>query len=125
MYCCCHEICHTLLNRQFPILKKAATEHPGGDWWIKADSCDLTPGLMESVERKWRGDVDLNDGEVNKLYQNYKERQNICLRFGLKEPRSIHMINFQADNIRNEIIKPDMTFISKGTKYNNFNNNYY
>lgn len=100
---------------QVPILKRAAAEHPGGDWWIKADSCDLSAGLMESVEGKWRGDVDLNDGQVTQLYKNYKERQHLCSKFGLKEPRTILTVKLQAESIRNEVMKPDMAFISQGT----------
>ena len=97
------------------LLRRAAAEQPRGDWWIKADSCDLSAGLMESVEGKWRGDVDLNDGQVNQLYKSYLERQQLCSRFGLKEPRSMITVATQAENIRNNVIKPDMAFISKGT----------
>ena len=86
--------------------------------WIKADSCDLSAGFMESVEEKWQGDVNFNDGQVNQLYKSYLERQQICSRFGLKEPRYIFTVNIQAENIRN-VIKPDMAFISKGIFVNN------
>ena len=98
-----------------PNFKKAAAEKPGGDWWIKADSCDLSTGLMESVEGKWHGDVDLNDGQLTRLYKTYKERQQLCLELGLKEPRTIFNTELQAENIRNEVIKSDMAFISEGS----------
>ena len=40
---------HLLAN----MLKSAANTKSNGDWWIKVDSCDLTSGLMESVDGKW------------------------------------------------------------------------
>ena len=74
---------------QVPLLKMAASVHPSGDWWIKVDSCDLSTGLMESVQGKWAGDVDLNDGEVSKLFQNHQQKKDMCEKLGLKEPRSV------------------------------------
>ena len=35
---------------------------------MKADDCDINPGLMESTRLKWSGDVDLNDGALEAEY---------------------------------------------------------
>ena len=43
-------------------------------WWIKGDACDLVPGLCESVKGMWSGDVDLNDGILQKSYKAYIKR---------------------------------------------------
>ena len=86
-----HTIGPNLLS-QVPILTKAASEQPGGDWWIKADSCDLSTGLMESVHGKWGGDVDLNDGKISELLQSYQQKKDICQSLGLQEPRSIRNV---------------------------------
>ena len=71
---------------------------------------------MESIQGTWGGDVDLNNGEVTKLFQSYKKRQETCEVLGLKEPRSIRNIQLQIQHVRNELIRPDMEFISKGEK---------
>ena len=96
------------------MLKSAANTKSNGDWWIKVDSCDLTSGLMESVDGKWKGDIDLNDGELQALYQDYQDKQKVCASLGLEEPRSISSIQFQIEYVRKEILRPDMEFISNG-----------
>ncbi|SMN02438.1 hypothetical protein SPONN_1067 [uncultured Candidatus Thioglobus sp.] len=41
---------------------------------MKADGCDLVSGLAESTKGIWSGDVDLNDGDLDKQYQHYAGR---------------------------------------------------
>ena len=53
---------------------KASEYNPGVRWWIKADGCDVIPGLHESVRLEWSGDVDLNDGTLQKTYKKYRDR---------------------------------------------------
>ena len=69
---------------------------------------------MELVKGEWHGDVDLNDGQLHELYKCYKERQHMCSELGLKDPRSIHTVKVQIECIRNDIMKPDMAFVSQG-----------
>ncbi len=69
---------------------------------------------MESVQGKWNGDVDLNDGSLQKLFQSYQDKKALCKSFGLKEQRSAQALRFQIDELRSEVMKPDMTFIFKG-----------
>ena len=51
--------------------------HPTAWWWLKADGCDLVKGLKESVKLQWSGDVDLNDGQLQKQYEEYVSRLKI------------------------------------------------
>ena len=53
-----------LFQLKVETLVHAAHGSPDARWWLKADSCDLTAGLFESVHGKWSGDVDINDGKV-------------------------------------------------------------
>ena len=47
------------------MLDEAAKHHPNPWWWLKADGCDITSGLAESMRGVWTGDVDLNDGGLS------------------------------------------------------------
>ena len=38
------------------------------------DGCDLRSGLMESVRLEWAGDVDLDDGQLQRMYSAYIQR---------------------------------------------------
>ena len=49
---------------QFHILDQASQAQPDVWWWIKADGCDVLPGLGESVSGIWSGDVDHNNGAL-------------------------------------------------------------
>lgn len=51
-------------------------------WWIKADGCDIVPGLHESVKMEWSGDVDLNDKVVQERYRKYRSRLEMILELG-------------------------------------------
>ena len=63
-----------LLILQTHVLDEGAKHHPNSWWWVKADGCDLISGLAESTRGVWSGDVDLNDGALNKQYQEYNNR---------------------------------------------------
>ena len=52
----------------------AASAHPNSWFWVKADGVDVVAGLGESLRLLWSGDVDLNDGELSKQYQQYRSR---------------------------------------------------
>lgn len=36
---------------------------------------DVLKGLWESVSEEWAGGVDLNDGNLKQMYEQYKENQ--------------------------------------------------
>ena len=50
---------------------------PSTKWWIKADGVDIVSGLSESVTLEWSGDVDLNDGMVEKMHNTYLKRAEV------------------------------------------------
>ena len=56
------------------MLDEAAKHHPDSWWWLKADGCDLISGLSESTRGVWSGDVNLNDGALEKQLKLYQER---------------------------------------------------
>ena len=81
----------------------------------KADGLDVVPYVGESVRHRWSGYVDLNDGNLNKLYEAY------CLR--LQSIECVELSRKQPDNnIRSDLavledgIVEDLTFQNKGTR---------
>ena len=55
-------------------MDEALRVHPDEECWIKADVCDLVCSLEESLRLEWNGDVDLDDGKLQKLYFSYRQR---------------------------------------------------
>lgn len=66
------------------LLDSAVKANPHAIWWIKGDGCDVVPGVCESVDVKWSGDVDLNTGELQKSYQAYRTELEFISEIGLK-----------------------------------------
>ena len=62
------------------VLDEACRTHPNAWWWIKTDGCDLVSGLCESTKLEWSGDIDLNDGQLQKMHENYRQYLT-CLTF--------------------------------------------
>ncbi|XP_072046199.1 uncharacterized protein [Amphiura filiformis] len=56
---------------QRTILQQAHESIPTGKWWLKADACDISPGLRESLNHEWSGDVDMGDNKLQLLHQQY------------------------------------------------------
>lgn len=76
---------------QVGALKKIRNTNKNGRWWIKADACDLRPGLKESMSHEWAGDCDLGDGKLQALHNEYKLRRTYCQGIGLKARKgSVH-----------------------------------
>lgn len=46
------------------------------EYWVKLDGTDIKPAVQESVKGVWNGDVDLQDGTLCKLRQQYEERRS-------------------------------------------------
>ena len=42
--------------------------------WLKLDGTDVKAALQESLRTEWNGDVDMGDGELEILRQDYKRR---------------------------------------------------
>ena len=53
-------------------------------WWLKADGCDPNKSLKESARLQWSGDVDLNDGSLQKQYKVHKARLEVAAKVGQK-----------------------------------------
>ena len=61
---------------QIKTLDEAHRLLPTANWWVKADGVDVVSSLEESVEGEWHGDVDLADGALQKLRDEYKSRRS-------------------------------------------------
>ena len=49
-------------------------------------------GLCESTRGVWSGDIDLNDGELDKLFQSMQKRLAFIQSLGLKERREVNVL---------------------------------
>lgn len=68
---------------QVEALKTAKRHNPNGLWWIKADACDMRAGVMESMWHELSGDVELGDGQLQALHQQYMELLDFVKGSGL------------------------------------------
>ena len=95
------------------MLNAAAKAKPNATWWIKGDACDVIPGLCESMQLKWSGDVDLNDGNLEHNYQQYKSRLQMVstLGLGMRRPRAAFKDDLSA--VHQHLLN-DKDFIVKG-----------
>lgn len=93
-------------------MDKAAILHPNAVWWIKGDGCDVVTGLGESVSNLWSGDVDLNDGKLNEMYDIYSKRLSFIASLGI-ERHGIQEILEDVIKIEDEI-KIDISFLLSG-----------
>ena len=84
------------------------------NWWIKGDGCDIVPGLCESVQHKWSGDVDLNDGKLQAVYQIYLSRLQFVSTIGLGCSREWVVIR---DDFHKQLLI-DKDFSIEGNIYN-------
>lgn len=101
-----------LCVEQLAVLDEAARSCPNSWWWLKADGCDLVKGLKESVKLQWSGDVDLNDGDLQKQYSEYKNRLQSVERAGLVQDNAC--ADFKS--ILQDLTK-DLEFIQSGKIY--------
>ena len=94
------------------MLQKLSAGNPNAKWWIKGDGTDVVKGLWESVSGQWSGDVDLNDGRLNDLYKNHRDRIAWVKRIGLN--------NSTLNQIKTDLAKAlddnstDLTFVTSG-----------
>ena len=78
---------HCSVTVQVEAIRDAKKFHPEAAFWIKADACDVLPGIQESVNHKWAGDVDLNDGAVLSASEVYHSVLDKVSTFGLGKRR--------------------------------------
>ncbi len=91
----------------------AAEEMPDAEWWLKADACDVTAGLMESVHGKWSGYVDLGDGALQQLKETLQSQLAEVEALGLLSPRSIQLVLQQLRVLKSSLAE-ELDFITKG-----------
>ena len=90
------------------MLDEVAQSNPDVWWWLKADGCDITKGLNESVKLKWSGDVDLNDGKLQEQYEQYKKRLELAEKAGVERDRVENDLNELQDLVK------DLDYINSG-----------
>lgn len=95
-----------------PVLDEAVKVHPNSWWWVKADGCDLTSGLSESVNGKWSGDVNIDQEALNKLYQAYQDKLSFLKKIGTKDDKT-----FQDDLVKIETETVDDIKLINSCKY--------
>ena len=76
---------HYMKYVQTSVLDEACRTHPNAWWWIKTDGCDLVSGLCESTKLEWSGDVDFNDGQLQKMHENYRQYLTFVSGIGLED----------------------------------------
>ena len=98
-----------LIALQLAVLDDAAKHHPDAWWWLKADGCDINQGLKESLQRQWSEDVDLNDGSLQKQYNDYINRIEQAKQLGLERGQ----VDDHLELLLHDLTK-DLEFINSG-----------
>lgn len=93
------------------VLDEASRTHPNSWWWVKADGCDLVEGFGESTKLDWSGDVNLNDGQLQKKYKHYRKRLDFISGVGLHKRRDVNTLLHDLGVCAKDI-KEDICFIS-------------
>ena len=96
------------------VLDEAASTHSNLWWWVKADGCDLTSGLSESVNGKWSGDVNVDQEALDKLYQVYQTKLSSVNELGTSDDKK-----FQADLVQIETETVEDVKVINSCKANN------
>ena len=72
------------------------------------------PGLCESVQLKWSGDVDLNNGELQRSYQVYRSKLDFVSGVGLGSRQGRAAIQEDLRKIHHQLLF-DKQFAAQGT----------
>lgn len=92
--------------------RAVATFPPSTSWWIKGDAVDLVEGLCESVRGEWSGDIDLSDGQLQQMFQQYKDRLQFINKIGLDERRDHSLILTDVQQVQ-QSLESDLEFLAK------------
>ena len=95
------------------MLDAAVKANPHATWWIKGDGCDIVAGLCESLQLKWSGDIDLNDGKVQSDYELYKSRLDFVSGLGLGTRQNRSTIHEDLSTLHKQLLT-DKEFSVKG-----------
>ena len=67
-------------------------------------------GLCESVKGEWSGDIDLHDGQLQQMFQQYHSRLQFIDKIGLDERHhSLLFTNLQQEN---QSLENDLEFLA-------------
>ena len=112
--CTCNDVLlFCQIHLKTAVIEKLATLNPDSWWWIKGDGVDVVKGLWESVKGEWAGDVDLNDGQLQLLYQKLQNQLQWVEGIGLDQRNSIESITEDLEAVMNDIAA-DLEFIHGG-----------
>ena len=93
----------TLEIIQAVVLDEAAKVSPDEWWWVKADGCDVVPGIAESTRGVWSGDVDLNDGDLQKQFIQYQSRLGTIRKLSLTSRQSVlQQLDLHSSRLRED-----------------------
>lgn len=95
------------------ILDEAVRLLPDAVWWLKADGVDVVSGISESVCLEWSGDVDFNDGELQRTRAEYLNRLEFIENIGMEHRRRDDWVQQDLATLELEI-KDDLNFLSSG-----------
>ena len=86
--------------------------NPGVHWWLKGDGTDVVKGLWQSTSGEWAGDVDLNDGRLQRQYSDFKIRmeevKNLGVGKSIEELREILSQEILSIRINLTFVSNDM-----------------
>ena len=91
--------------------RAVATFPPSTSWWIKGDAVDLVEGLCESVRGEWCGDIDLSDGQLQQMFQQYQGRLQFINKIGLDE-RDHSLILTDVQQVQ-QSLESDLEFLTE------------
>ena len=87
--------------------------------WIKGDGVDVKKGLCESVRGEWSGDVDLNDGKLQKMFSDYQNHLKWIAGLGLDDRHDIETIKQDLIEVQRRL-NNDLSFINSGRHLQNY-----
>ena len=73
----------------------------------------MVKGLGESMRGQWSGDADLNDGCLNTLYQEYKQRLKFAAEIGIGDHGTPQVLEHDLQATFQELAQ-DLAFLHLG-----------
>ena len=98
---------------QISVLESAAKSNPNAWFWIKADGVDVVKGLCESTRGVWAGDIDLNDGQLKRLYEDLQNEKKWINGIGLKDRRHQEAVRRDLSIAMNKLVT-ELQFVHSG-----------
>ena len=74
---------------------------------------DVKKGLCTSMRGEWSGDVDLNDGKLNKLYTDYQNHLKWIDGLGIDNRKDVLTIKEDLRTVQRKL-NNDLSFVKSG-----------